>query len=183
MGTYDHLEDADWLRVEDGEEIQWAGRPSRYTIAASLAFDAVFVVGGTALTGWLLAILDGIGMPNWLGFAPLALALYGAVSGAKTYLRWRRHLYVITDEGVYVRDGLVSREITQVPCDRVQNTSFDQSLLQRALSFGDVHVFTAGSSTEDLTLESVPDPQEVSETLTPSRTHHYERDQGPHGAV
>ena len=139
--------------------------------------------GGIALSVWLLGALEGIGVPDWLGVAPLALALYGVVRGARTYLRWRRHLYVITDEGVYVRNGLVSREITQVPTDRVQNTSFDQSILQRALSFGDVHVFTAGSSTEDLTLESVPNPQEVSETLTPSKTRHYDRDREPRGAV
>lgn len=181
--TRDRLADADWLHLTDGEEIRWTGRPSRYTIAASLIVAGALVVAGVAITFWLVPLADGGEVPDWLGFAPLLLTLYGVVRGTATYLNWRRHLYVITDEGVYVRYGLVSRDITQVPIDRVQNSSFDQSMLQRALSFGDVHIFTAGSSTEDLTFENVPNPHVVSEALTVTQSEQRERQQEPRGAV
>ncbi|WP_306060484.1 PH domain-containing protein [Natronococcus wangiae] len=54
-----------------------------------------------------------------------------------TYLCWLRLLYVITDEEIYVKYGLISRDITQVRLDR-ENTAYDQSILERVLSFGDV---------------------------------------------
>lgn len=193
MGTAnaERLRDAAWLAVDDGEEIRWAGRPSRYTIAVSLALALALAAAGLAFTYRLYPLVaaqqlplgGGHHLPAWLGVAPLVLTLYGVVAGALTYLEWRRHLYVITDDCVYVRYGLVSREITQVPLARVQNASFDQSVLQRVLSYGDVHVFTAGSDTEDLTFDRVPNPQEVSEALLGTRTERRDRDPEPLGAV
>lgn len=181
--TRERLKDADWLHLTDEEEIRWVGRPSQYTIVGSLAVAVVLVVAGAVLAGVVFSFAEGRELPNWVGFAPLVLTLYGVIRGAKTYVFWDRHLYVITDEAVYVKYGVVSRDITQVPIERVQNSSFDQSMLQRLLSFGDVHVFTAGSSTEDLTLENVPDPEEVSETLTTTQTRQHSRDQRSRGAV
>lgn len=172
-----HLEDAEWLHVADATHIRWTGRPSRFTIAGPLLVTGAVALLGVGLTYWLLPIIEGAGVPQWGGMIPLSLTLFAAINGVKIYLAWRRHLYVITDEEIYVRDGLLSREITQVPLDRVQNASFDQSLLERLLGFGDVHIFTAGSSTEDLTFESVPQPHHVAETLT--TTHSDQRDQQP----
>lgn len=65
-------------------------------------------------------------------------------SGIWTYAEWHRTLYVITDEEIYVKRGLISRDVTQVRLDRVQNTAYKQSVLERVLSFADVQVFTAG---------------------------------------
>lgn len=179
----DDLEDADWIHVTDEDQIQWLGRPSRYTIAVSLVVAAVLAAGGVALSYGALPIVERRGLPLWVGLIPLSLTLVGISSGLRTYLSWVRHLYVITDEEIYVRDGLLSREITQVPLERVQNASFDQSLLERLLSFGNVHIFTAGSSTEDLTFESVPNPQDVAETLTNTQSEQRDQRPGSHGAV
>lgn len=179
----DDLEDADWIHVTDEDQIQWLGRPSRYTIAVSLVVAAVLAAGGVALSYGALPIVERRGLPLWVGLIPLSLTLVGISSGLRTYLSWVRHLYVITDEEIYVRDGLLSREITQVPLERVQNASFDQSHLERLLSFGNVHIFTAGSSTEDLTFESVPNPQDVAETLTNTQSEQRDQRPGSHGAV
>lgn len=172
-----HLEEAEWLHVTDASQIRWKGRPSRVTIAGPLIITGALALFGAVLTYWLFSIVEGADVPQWVGWLPLSLTLLAVISGVKIYLSWLRHFYVITDEGIYVREGLISREITQVPLDRVQNASFDQSLLERLFRFGDVHIFTAGSSTEDLTFENVPQPQHVAETLT--NTHSEQRDQQP----
>jgi uncharacterized membrane protein YdbT with pleckstrin-like domain len=88
-----------------------------------------------------------------------------AVAGL-VYLNWLRLLYVITDEEVYVKEGLVSRDVTQVRLDRVQNTAFEQSVRQRVLGYGDVRLYTAGTNTEDITFERVPGPEQVSQLVT-----------------
>ncbi|WP_049915301.1 PH domain-containing protein [Natrialba taiwanensis] len=162
----ENVENADWLHLMEDENVQWSGRPSRFTILFAIVGGLLFVLGGIVGTLMLLSVLDGQELPVWVGFLPLVLAVVGVVIVGKTYLEWIRLLYVITDEEIYVKHGLISRDVTQIRLDRVQNTSFDQTILERMLSFGDVRIYTAGTSTEDLTFRDVPDPEQIKSTLT-----------------
>jgi len=157
---------ADWLHLTEGEQIRWTGRPSRFTLVRSFAVAVILVVAGVALTFWTRPFVTNRGWPGLLGYVPLLLVLAGLVEATVTYLEWLRLLYVITDEEVYVKVGLVSRDVTQVPLDRVQNTSYEQSVPERILSYGDVYMFTAGTETEDVELRNVPNPERVTETLS-----------------
>jgi uncharacterized membrane protein YdbT with pleckstrin-like domain len=73
---------------------------------------------------------------------------------------------VITSEEICVKHGLVSRDVTQIRIDRVQNTAYSQSVLERLCSFGDVEIYTAGSGTEDLVFRNVSRPERVKSVLT-----------------
>ncbi|MGM0605721.1 MAG: PH domain-containing protein [Halobacteriota archaeon] len=159
------VDDADWLHLTDGEMVRWTGRPSRYTIALSIVGWAVLTLAGVALTVWLLPIAEEAAVPGWLGYAPLGLTLVGVGGVGGVYLNWLRLLYVITDEEIYVKHGLISRDVTQVRIDRIQNTAYEQSILERALQFGDVRVYTAGTNTEDITFKNVPNPERVNSIL------------------
>ncbi|WP_336327998.1 PH domain-containing protein [Halovenus sp. HT40] len=160
------IETADWLHLSDGEQIQWTGRPSVYTIALSIATGFILAVLGITLSLWLLPRADASALPRWLGYLPLALTAVGFGRAAVTYLHWIRLRYVITDDQVYVKYGLISRDVTQIRLDRVQNTSYEQSILERVLSFGDVRLYTAGTDAEDITLSNVPDPEVVKRIVT-----------------
>ncbi|NKE35255.1 PH domain-containing protein [Natronococcus sp. JC468] len=160
--SYDELASADWLHLTEGERVRWAGRPSWLTIAVSVAAGVGVALVGIVLTVWL----SGTNVPSWLVYLPLALVLVGAGRVCLTYLNWIRLLYVITDEEIYVKRGLVSRDVTQIRLDRIQNTAYNQSVLQRLFSYGDVMIYTAGTSTEDVTFHGVPDPERVKQTLT-----------------
>lgn len=178
----ENVEEADWLQLTDGEEVRWLGRPSRYTIALSIVGGVLLVIAGIALTYWLQPVTVSGGTQNVLGFLPLLITLLGIAWIAYTYLDWLRLLYVITDEEIYVKYGLVSRDVTQVPIDRIQNTSYQQSVLERALKYGDIHIYTAGSSTEDITFANVPRPEIVktvlSEVVSKRADVHREPDDG-----
>ena len=162
----ENVQDADWLHLTEDENVQWSGRPSRFTILFALIGGLLFVLGGIIGTLILLSVLDGQALPAWVGYLPLTLTVAGIVIVGKTYLEWLRLLYVITDEEIYVKHGLISRDVTQVRLDRVQNTAYEQTILERMLSFGDVRIYTAGTSTEDLTFRDVPDPEWIKSTLT-----------------
>ncbi|MFC4440259.1 MULTISPECIES: PH domain-containing protein [Natrialbaceae] len=166
QSSHRELADADWLHLTDGEQIRWAGRPSWLTIASSIAFGVLIISVGIVLTVWLSTIVPGTGAPSWTAYLPLVLVLVGVGKVCLTYLSWIRLLYVITDEEIYVKYGLISRDVTQIRLDRVQNTAYNQSALERALSFGNVVIYTAGTSTEDVTFRSVPNPERVKRTLT-----------------
>lgn len=162
----ENVENADWLHLGKDEEVHWVGRPSLYTIASATVGGVLLAVVGIALTLWLRSRLSGTAVPDLLGFLPLILTVAGLWWAALAYLNWVRLLYVITDEELYVKYGLISRDVTQVPLNRVQNTGYEQSVLERLLQYGDIHVYTAGTSTEDITFQSVPKPEQVKGTLT-----------------
>lgn len=159
----ENVEDADWLHLTEGESVEWVGRPSVYTIATSIAAGVVLAAVGIGLAVWLSTATD---LPDLAAALPLVLVVVGIGRVLMAYLNWVRLLYVITSEEIYVKHGLVSRDVTQIRLDRVQNTAYDQSVTERFLSFGDVRVYTAGTSTEDVTFRDVPEPQRVKRTLT-----------------
>lgn len=174
-GVPENVEEADWIHLTENETVRWTGRPSPYTITVSIAMAAGIAVAGLLLTGWLVPVVERNAVPIWIAYLPLLLTLGGLLSAIRTYLNWIRLLYVITDEEIYVKHGLVSRDVTQVRLTRVQNTAYSQSIVERLLSYGDIKVFTAGTSTEDLVFKSVPHPERVKRTLTDLLSEH---DQG-----
>lgn len=169
------VRDADWLHLSDGEEVRWTGRPSRYTIAVALVAGVALAVAGLALAIWVRTWAGATGNPAWLAYLPLLLSVAGLCWTTVTYLDWLRLLYVVTSEEIYVKRGFVSRDVTQVRLDRVQNTAFEQSILQRLLGYGDVRVYTAGTNTEDVLLESVPNPERVAAELTELLSDRFDR--------
>lgn len=174
-GVAENVEEADWMHLTENETVRWTGRPSPYTIVVAIAVAVGVAVAGLLLAGWLLSVVELNDLPGWIAYLPLLLTLVGLLSAVWTYLNWIRLLYVITDEEIYVKHGLVSRDVTQVRLSRVQNTAYSQSIVERLLSYGDIKIFTAGTSTEDLVFESVPHPERVKRTLTDLLSEH---DQG-----
>lgn len=159
-------ENAEWLHLTEDETVQWTGRPSRYTIAVAVVGGVLLAVGGVALTAWL--VWGGPQLPGPLAYLPLLLTVVGLAWAGVAVLNWLRLLYVVTDDEIYVKHGLLSRDVTQVRFDRVQNTEFEQSILERTLGYGDVRVYTAGTNTEDVLLRSVPEPHRVARVVTES---------------
>lgn len=177
------VEDASWIHLTEDEEVRWVGRPSRFTLASSLAVAALLVLAGGVFEV-ALGRLAGDGSLPWpVAYAPLAVALVGLASAVWTYVDWLRLLYVLTDEELYIKRGLVSRDVTQVRLDRVQNTAYDQSTLERLLSYGDVRIYTAGTGTEDVVFENVPRPERVKNTLTELLSKQSPRVPGERGGV
>ena len=149
----------EWVTLTDSEEIVWSGSPSLYPIASSLVVGVLLIVGGV-----LLRVL----LPADFPFRRAAYLLVPLGMGLilVAYARHSSTHYVVTSNEVYKKTGLLSRNVTTLRLDRIQNTSFSQSLVQRVLSYGDVHIDTAGSGGTEITFESVSDPQDVSNLLT-----------------
>lgn len=160
------LEEADWLHLGSDERVLWSGRPSRLTIAVSVIGGLLLGLAGIAATWWALGWAADAGVPDWFGYLPLLVALAGVGWAGYVYLHWLRLLYVLTDEEIYVKRGLVSRDVTQIRLDRVQNTTFEQSMVERVFRYGDVSIYTAGTSTDDVCFRDVPNPQRVAGILT-----------------
>jgi membrane protein YdbS with pleckstrin-like domain len=126
----------DWLTLEDGESIQWASTPHRYSVVPAF----------------------GIGIP-------LSLVLVGIPILVGSYLQYTNTNYVVTNRGLYSKRGILSRDVQQIGFEKVQNISYSQSVLGSSFGYGSVNVSTAGGSGVELKFRSIPDPASVQELI------------------
>ncbi len=160
MSSTDRLQSAEWLTLGDGDTIEWAGRPSLFTIAPQIIAAFVVAIGGAIMVSLLGSVFT---LPAVVHLLPLAAAL--AVLGV-VGLRWYRVQYVITSSEVYIKRGFLSLDVDQIRLARIQNTTLSQSLVERILGYGDVTAYTAGSDTLNIEFRAVPNPSRVNETLS-----------------
>lgn len=162
----------EWATLTEGEEVVWAGGPSGTVLARSLLWAVVLVVLGLLVASLGPAQLSGPALAAYgdiqriLRGAGFVIAVVGLLVGLVAYLRYESVEYLVTTEELYVKRGFVSRSVRNLRLDRVQDTGFTQSTVQRLLGYGDVHVSTAGGSGVELVFENVPDPTVVNGIVT-----------------
>jgi membrane protein YdbS with pleckstrin-like domain len=111
-----------------------------------------------ATSGSLFALAEGV--PRWA-----RLALAGAVVAALLWLvgrwvRWRSTTFVVTNQRLVMRKGVLTRTSREVPLDRLTDTTCHQGLLDRLAGCGDVLVESPGRDSPEV-FEDLPRPQEV----------------------
>lgn len=148
----------DWVTLTEGEDVLWQGHPSLRLVTPSAVVALALAIAGIALTAVLtdpsIRWVPLLGIP--LGIAVVAWAYVSLVSTQ----------YVLTSEEIYHKTGLLNQSVAQIRLDRVQNTTFSQSVAERLFSYGDITIYTAGSDTMDITLSNVPEPERVNQRLT-----------------
>lgn len=122
-----------------------------WTLAAGIALflgyeavEAIFdddpstaksIVGGLVTVAWLL------------------LALLPA-------LRWYFTLFVLTSDRLITRQGIIAKSSREIPLERINDVTFNQSVLDRILGAGDLLVESAGERGQTR-IENVRKPEQV----------------------
>ena len=86
------------------------------------------VLGSNRYVGWLLGLALVV-FAGWVVYR---------------YLVWTRTYFVLTDKRVISRSGIVSREGTEIPLERINNIDFHQRLFERVIGAGDLDIQSAG---------------------------------------
>jgi len=111
-----------------------------------------FSVANWSIGSWSLAWLQWpiliilIGVAIWRVLVPFA--------------RWLTTQYVFTSRRIIVRRGLVTKQGRDMPLNKVNNVSFNVSLLGRIMNYGALEVESA-SDDGDLYIDDVPDVEEI----------------------
>ncbi|WP_135830366.1 PH domain-containing protein [Halorussus halobius] len=92
--------------------------------------------------------------------APLDQPLLVALAGVAVVTLWqvayfRRFEYELTDDGLDVASGVLSRRNREIPLGRIQNVDISRNVVQRALGVAAVDVETAGGGTTEASLRYV----------------------------
>lgn len=160
----------EWLSLDETESVLWAGGPDRRTIlpAASLLVLPVLALGGVVVEP-ILGLLAAAGL------SILIVPIVGW-----TVLSVRNTDYVVTTSGLYEKRGVLSRDVTRIDFEKVQNTSYNQSALGQRLGYGTVDVSSAGGSGVEMRFRSIPTPREIQQLIS-SRVSPERSDSRPDG--
>ncbi|MEO0494531.1 MAG: PH domain-containing protein [Actinomycetota bacterium] len=123
------------LLTED-EDLVLDLRPHWWFLAPAGALLALLTLAGVAalLTSWWGPV-DWVILFLFLG----ALGYFGF-----TYLQWTTTNFVVTNERVISRTGVISKEGIEIPLDRINTVFFNQSIFERVIGAGDLAIESAG---------------------------------------
>ena len=136
----------------------WKARPHPLYFASSflvasllllLAATAFFVPEGSVF-GWFLAATSA---------AVLVRPIYRILSAS----------YIMTDETLIQRTGLIARRTSEVELRDVRSIQVHQGLLERALGLGSVLISTSGQSGVEIVLQGVARPTAIATLVREAR--------------
>jgi len=137
--------------LHPGEEVVFEGHPSWRGL---LAFYITGVLGAIAIAVVVALVAEvAIGAP--VGVVLVALVL---VVG---FVRRVGTTYMVSNQRLYIRRGILAKRVQQTRIDRVQNVNTDQSLVERILRVGTVDFDTAGTDDSDFTFRGIAGPDGV----------------------
>ena len=135
------------IPLDTTESVEWSGRPRITTILPAVVTGVLLFVFG------IVASVTGES-PIFLAVVPLGVAIplwkYIALQGMQ---------YVITDEALYVKRGVLTRSVTQANIETVQNSSFGQDITGSIFGYGSVTFEIAGG--DDLSFRAIEDPRAI----------------------
>ena len=127
--------------LNDGESVTVDLHPHWWFFAAPVvALLGAIAIGIVVLVG----TDDGSDVRNWLGLVSLALIVISAIWLIARYLQWGTTNFVVTNDRVIFRSGVIAKHGIEIPLERVNNVMISQRILERMLSTGDLMIESGG---------------------------------------
>jgi uncharacterized membrane protein YdbT with pleckstrin-like domain len=150
------------MDLEQGENLIFEGHPSWRSILGFYIKGLLLV----ALAGGIAALVSKIAEDEvkgaWIAIAAISALVLVLVAG---YLKRLATTYVITNQRLLIRRGIIARAEQHSRVDRIQNVSTKQSVLERMLRVGTVEFDTAAGEDDELAFAGVGDPHGVVEAI------------------
>lgn len=144
--------------LNEGEEIAYDLRPHWW-------FFAKQALGGVGVVALLVAVLQlddsarDVGL--WI-FA--AAAVVWAVLLLVRLARWFTTHFVVTSDRLIFRTGVLARHGREIPLERVNDITFNQSLWERIIGAGDLLIESAGEQGQQR-FSDIPHPEQVQQEI------------------
>src|SRR5437763_4888854 len=75
---------------------------------------------------------------NWLTLASLVPVVVALLWFVGRYLRWVTTNFVVTNERLIYRHGVIAKRGKEIPLDRLNDISYAQSIFERMIGAGDL---------------------------------------------
>jgi uncharacterized membrane protein YdbT with pleckstrin-like domain len=144
--------------LSEGEEIVREFRPHWRMLVIPLVWT--LVLAAAVVLTWIFPPEQGWfdwGVTGIAGVAWLVLGLYPLIS-------WFFTLYVLTNERLIARSGVLARHGLEIPLEQINDVTFTQSILERMLRSGDLLIESAGTQGQSR-FSNIPEPEEFHSLL------------------
>lgn len=138
--------------LSQGEEIVREFRPHWRMLVIPFGWT-ILLIAAVVLTwrfppeqAWFDWGITGIAAAAWL-----VLGLYPLIA-------WFFTMYVLTNERLIARSGILARRGMEIPLEQITNVIFNQNILERVLRSGDLLIESAGTSGQSR-FSDIPDPE------------------------
>ena len=139
------------MDLHPGEEVVFEGHPSWRGLLS-------FYIGGVA-GAVVIAVIVGLVTSFFVGLVA-GVVLVAAVLAFGLFKRMST-TYLVSNQRLYIRRGMLSKREQQTRIDRVQNVNTEQSLRERMLQVGTVDFDTAGTDDSEFRFVGIASPAEV----------------------
>jgi uncharacterized membrane protein YdbT with pleckstrin-like domain len=143
--------------LSDGEEVLRSFRPHWKSLVIPAIWTLLVIVG--------LALVPRLPDEAWLRLAVIAILLAGLfVVAVIPVLRWWFTQFVLTNERLVLRKGVIARSGVEIPLEVINDVIFSQTVFERLLSFGDLIIESAGEMGQSR-FSNIPKPDEFQAEL------------------
>ncbi len=139
--------------LNEGERVVLDLRSHWVFLAGSMAGVVVALV----ILGVVISTQDGQG-GRYALWAALALLALAAIRLAARLATWATTCFVVTTDRLIHRAGVFAKSGREIPLERLNDISFNQTFLQRLLRAGDLLIESAGERGQQM-FHSFPDPE------------------------
>ena len=138
--------------LNEGEEIVLDLRPHWWFLIRPLAFLVV------AAIATVVVAVGGIN--DYLSWVLLGLTGFGLLWFVVRYIKWMSTTFTVTTDRLVTRSGVLTRHAREIPLERVNDITTDQSFFERVLRCGDVVIESAGERGQEI-IRQLPKPGAV----------------------
>jgi uncharacterized membrane protein YdbT with pleckstrin-like domain len=118
-----------------------------------------------ALGGFLVSIVPSGDTQQWLrlaiGVVVLIVLIWFVLAPV---LVWKTTHYVITNQRVLIRTGVLNHTGRDIPMQRINDVAFEQTLFDRIIGAGTLQVESAGETGQTV-LKNIPHSDDVQQTI------------------
>ncbi len=126
----------------------------------------LWVLLGAVAIGLIWTVIPVEGIWPLIGTILVVLALLPLAG--KPIIDWWFTSYVLTNERLITRSGVVAREGIEIPLENINNVLFSQNVIERLLKSGDLLIESAGESGQSR-FADIPDPEQFQALLYRTR--------------
>ena len=81
---------------------------------------------------------------GWITWASIVLPVLSLFWFAWTYITWRTTNFVVTTDRLIFRQGVVAKKGKEIPLERINDISFNQTIFERLIGAGDLLIESGG---------------------------------------
>jgi uncharacterized membrane protein YdbT with pleckstrin-like domain len=128
--------------LNEGEEVVLDLHPHWWFLSGPVA--TVLVVVAASLAGY------AAGIPPAMQLVLVAAVLLSLVWLLDRYARWHTTSFVLTNDRIVRRTGVISKRGREIPLDHINDISYNQTVFDRIIGAGDLSVESAGQRGQEV---------------------------------